>query len=490
MLNTLRYLLFPVLHVLGPVLIGYSSTMLLIFFLSLIKADGAHTAFIWGFAATFFSGLVIWISTKKYKRELTARHGFLLVTITWMLVPLFAVIPILNELPHYTLIQAYFETMSCLTTTGSTMMTGLDDLPVSINAWRCFLSWMGGMGLIVLSVAILPLLGVGGAQIIKAELSGPLKEQRLTPRIADTAKALYLIYIGISVACAISYHLAGMSWEDAIMHMMTTVSLSGIGTHDSSFQFFDTPEIDAVAVVFMLVCGCNFSLHFAAWRSRNILRYLKDPECLSWFGLTTLMTIVISFILYSSGYYQNIPETVRYTAFTVVSVASTTGYSTADYSTWPLGIPFIMMFSAAFASCAGSTGGGLKMIRILILIKQVKSEFTKLLYPSSVNHVTLGGKAIDEKVSFAVLAYVLVWFITIFIGMTSLLFTGLPLIDAFSASIASITNLGPGLGSIGPSGNYSNFTEPQLAVATFLMLVGRLEIFTVFILFTRNFWKA
>lgn len=490
MINTLRYLLLPVLHVLGPVLMGYSSTMLLVLLLSLAKADGAHTAFVLGFAATFSSGLVIWLSTKKYKRELTARHGFLLVTLTWMLVPLFAVIPILTEMPHYTLVRAYFETMSCLTTTGATMMTGLDDLPVSINAWRCLLSWIGGMGLIVLSVAILPLLGVGGAQIIKAETSGPLKEQRLTPRIADTAKALYLIYIGISIACAISYHLAGMSWEDAVMHMMTTVSLSGIAAHDASFQFFNSPEIDAVAVAFMLICGCNFSLHFAAWHGRNIFKYFKDPECLSWIGLTTAMTIAASFILYRYDVYQSIPETIRYAAFTIVSVASTTGYSTADYSLWPLGIPFVMMFSAAFASCAGSTGGGLKMLRILILIKQVRSEFTKLLYPNSVNHVTLAGKPIDAKVSSAVLSYVLVWFVSVFIGMTILLFTGLPLIDAFSASIASITNLGPGLGSIGPAGNYSNFTEFQLAVSTFLMLVGRLEIFTVFVLFTKNFWKV
>ena len=328
MFNTIRYLLLPVLNASGPVFIWLAAALLIPFTLSVSKQDGAADSFLTCFLITLATGVVLMLLTRRWRRELTSRHGFLLVTLIWTSVPLFGTIPFIIERPDMSFAQLYFEMMSCLTTTGATVFTGLDKLPVSLNGWRCFLSWIGGMGLIVLSVAILPLLGVGGSQIIKAETTGPLTEHRLTPRIADTAKALYIIYLGVSVACAISYHLAGMEWEDAIMHMMTTVSLSGIGTHDASFAYFNSPAVDAVAIVFMLISGFNFSLHFMVWRRRNFLIYLQDAEAKAWIATAALMSALTIIVLADAHVYETSAETVRHALFSVVSVITTTGYAT------------------------------------------------------------------------------------------------------------------------------------------------------------------
>ena len=490
MLNTLKYLILPVLNASGPVFIWLASALLIPLWLSISKNDGAQESFMVCVAVTFTVGVFLSLATRPWKRELTARHGFLLVTLIWTSVPLFSTIPFLLETPRYSFSQIYFEMMSCLTTTGATMMTGLDTIPISLNGWRCFLSWIGGMGLIVLSVAILPLLGVGGSQIFKAETTGPLKENRLTPRIADTAKALYLIYLAVSIACAVSYHLAGMNWADAIMHMMTTVSLSGIAAHDASYNFWNSPTIDAVAIIFMIISGFNFSLHFAAWHKRDITAYFRDVEARGWIlSLCTLTTVAI-IILSLHGVYDNWGDTIRYTLFSVVSVATTTGYSTADYSTWPLGLPLFMIMASAYATCAGSTGGGVKMIRLIIVYRLLKREITSLLYPKAVVPVTINKNTIGNKVAFAVLVYLMVWMMTYILGVSCLLLLNVGPIEALSGSWAMLANLGPALGSIGPSGNYSALTDSQLWCCSFLMLTGRLELFTVFALFSRVFWKV
>lgn len=490
MIKTLSYLILPVLNASGPVLIWLASALLLPLWLSIYKEDGAHTSFMICTAVTFAVGLFLSITTRPWRRELTARHGFLLVTLIWTAVPLFSTIPFLLETPQYTFSQIYFEMMSCLTTTGATIMTGLDTLPISLNGWRCFLSWIGGMGLIVLSVAILPLLGVGGSQIFKAETTGPLKETRLTPRIADTAKALYLIYLGVSIACAVSYHLAGMNWADAIMHMMTTVSLSGIAAHDASYNFWNSPAVDAVAVVFMIISGFSFSLHFAAWHKRDITAYFRDVEAMGWLKTVFVLSIATIGILAYNGVYDNWTDTIRFALFSVVSAATTTGYSTADYSTWPLGLPIFMVMSSAYATCAGSTGGGVKMIRLIIVFRLLKREITSLLYPKAVVPVTVNKNVIGNKVAFAVLVYMMVWIMTYILGVACLLLLNLPTTEALSGSWAMLANLGPGLGAVGPAGNYSTLTDPQLWCCSFLMLTGRLELFTVFALFSRIFWRV
>lgn len=488
--NALRYLLLPVLHALGPVLVGYGLTMLIPYLVSVAQADGADAAFLTAFAVTTGTGALLTLATRGYSQELTARHGFLLVTLTWTAVPLFATIPLLLELPQYTFSAAYFEMMSCLTTTGATMMTGLDDLPLSINGLRCFLSWLGGMGLIVLSVAILPLLGVGGAQILKAETSGPLKESKLTPRIADTAQALYIIYFGISVVLTVAFHFAGMSWDDAVLHMMTTVSLSGIGAHDSSFAYFESNAVDLVTVVFMIVCGCNFSLHFAAWHKRDLRLYWRDPEVLGWVGVVSVLTLFTTLLLIDIGYYEDDFTAFVKAAFAVVSVASTTGFASDDYALWPTIIPLVMLLSSIFATCAGSTGGGIKMIRLLILIKQTKREFLLLLHPKASFPLTVGETRLNDQVASAVLAYLLLWVISVGAGVLLLVFSGMPMLESFSATIACINNLGQAMGALGPAGNYAGLTTLQFWICTFLMLIGRLELFTVFILFTKGFWRG
>lgn len=490
MLSTFRRLLFPVLHALGPVLIAFAGLMLVPAVYSWTERDGALGDFLTGAGVTAAAGLALTLLFLPFRRELTARHGFLLVTLSWTLIAAFAALPLSLHMPEESLARLYFESMSCLTTTGGTALTDLDRLPYSINGWRCFLSWLGGMGLIVMSVAILPLLGVGGAQVMQAETSGPLKETRLTPRIAQTARSLYVIYFSISFACAVAYHLAGLHWRDAIFHMMTTVSLSGISSHDASFAFFDSLPADCVAAFFMLVCGVSFSLHFVAWRRRDPLAYLRDPETIAWTGLLAALTALCTATLFATGSAPSLSEAFAAAFFAVASTASTTGYTHADWSAWPLGLPVLMMVSSCFATCAGSTGGGLKMIRALILLRQAGREFTHLLYPNAVTPITIGSTPISNKISFAVLAYALIWILTVVAGGAVLMLTGLAPLEACSASFASVTNLGPGLGAVGPAGSYRELAEIQLAILTFLMLAGRLELFTVFVLFTRAFWKA
>lgn len=489
MLNTLRNLLFPVLHALGPVLIAFAGLMLVPVIYSWTEQDGALEDFLLSAGITFGFGLLLTLLFLPFRRELSARHGFLLVTLSWALIGAFAAIPLFLNLQGETLPRVYFESMSCLTTTGGTVLSGLDELPRSINGWRCFLSWLGGMGLIVMSVAILPLLGVGGAQIMKAETSGPLKETRLTPRIAETARSLYAIYFGISFACACAYHLAGMSWRDAIFHMMTTVSLSGISSHDDSFAYFHSAPIEVVATLFMLICGISFSLHFIAWRRRDLKLYFNDPEVIAWISLVLSLIGLSTFVLYTQNLCPSLLDALRNAAFSVMSVASTTGYTGSDWSAWPLGLPLVLMLASAVATCAGSTGGGLKMLRALVLLRQAQREFLHLLYPNAVTPLTIGTTPISNSIAFAVLSYTLIWIITVIVGAVVLLLTGLPPLEACSAAFSSVVNLGPALGSVGPTGNFGNLEGTQLGILTFLMLAGRLELFTVFVLFTRTFWR-
>ena len=449
-----RYLLFPVLNALGSVLAAFAALMLVPALYSWAEGDGAVWDFLYSVGITFAAGTILFFTCLPFRRELTARHGFLLVTLSWTLTSAFATIPLLLNRPQYNFSELYFETVSCITTTGSTVITGLDSLPPSINGWRCFLSWVGGMGLIVFSVAILPLLGIGGAQLMKAETSGPMKETRLTPRVAETARALYIIYLGISAICVIAYHLAGMNWRDAVMHMMTTVSLSGIATHDASFAFFKSAEVETVAIFFMLICSLNFALHFVAWRRKSLLAYWRSTEARCCLAAFLMLAAGTAFALYYTGAYPEPLEAFR-TAFFAVA----------------------------------STGGGLKMLRVAIIFSQLRHEFTRLLYPNAVTPVTIDAAEIPNKIVFSVLSYAFIWLLSALTGVLLLLGSGMSPLESFSAAVASITNLGPGLGSVGPAGNYQALSDLQLNILSSLMLIGRLELFTVFVLFSRAFWK-
>lgn len=488
-MHALAYSLFPILNVLSLVVMLFAVTMLVPLGVALIGGDKALIAYDNAFLITFASGATMWFVTRRFKRELLPRDGFLLVSLVWTTLPAFATLPLLLHLPGLSFTDAYFETMSGLTTTGATVLTGLDSLPLSINVWRHLLVWIGGMGVIVLAVAILPLLGVGGSQIYKAETAGPLKEHKLTPRIAETAKGLYLIYVAISLVCMVSYRTAGMNWPDAFMHMCSTMGLGGFSSHDASFGYWNSPAIEYTAVVFMLLAGFNFSMHFLAWRRRSLAVYWRDPEAKAYVAVVLAAAFAIAAFLWWREQYPDFATSFRYALFNTVSIATTTGYASTDYNQWPILAPVLMLFLCGFATCAGSTGGGIKMIRAIILVKQALREFVRILHPRVINPVHLGGQVIENHVIFAVLAFMLIYGGSIIFFTFLMLLSGLDVITAFSAVVASLNNTGPGLNQVGPASNFSVLDDFETWVCTFAMLLGRLELMSVLVLLTPAFWR-
>jgi trk system potassium uptake protein TrkH len=481
--------ILPVINLLGYVVLIFASTMIIPLAFAYFAGEPAEKDYDLALVITASIGGVLILATRRFRRELQPRDGFLLVTLGWTILPACATLPLLFHLPGVTFTDAYFEAMSGLTTTGATVFTGIDQLPLSINIWRHLLVWMGGMGILVLAVAILPLLGVGGAQVFKAETAGPFKETKLTPRIADTAKALYSIYFGISLLCFLSYRWAGMSWTDAFMHMCSTMGLGGFSSHDASFGYWNSPLIEGVAVIFMLLAGFNFSLHFLAWRRRSLRAYWTDPEARAYVLTVVAACIGIAVFLYWRDVYADFWTALRFSTFNVVSIATTTGFASTDFNQWPIFAPIFMLFLSGFVTCAGSTGGGIKMIRGLILLKQARREFTRILHPRAVNPVIVGEQVIENKVIFAVLAFMLIYGASIIWLTFLLLLSGLDAFTAFTAIVACINNTGPGLNQVGPASNYAVLTDFETWVCTFAMLIGRLELFSVLVLFTPDFWR-
>lgn len=457
--------------------------------ISAAYGDGALWAFVTAMVLNFGCGCIIWLATRRYKQEILARDSMLLVTLTWAGAALFATVPLLLTAPTMSFTDAYFETMSGLTTTGSTVMSNLDRLAPSLNVWRGLLQWLGGMGIIVLVVAILPVLGVGGRQVFKAETPGPMKDTQLTPRIAETAKGLWMIYVGLSLLCLLAYKLAGMSWFDALVHAFTTMSTGGFSSHDANFGFFDSPLLETIAIVFMTIGAINFGTHFMVLRGRTLKPYRRDPE-IAW-SLFALFAscAAIGVYLYAVGVYPDLATALRHASFSVVSVATTTGFATEDYNLWPVFAPLWMLFLAAFASCSGSTGGGIKMIRALILYKQVYREFVRLLHPTAAMPMKIEGTPIENKVVFAVLAFLFIYIVCIVSFTLILAASGLDIVTGLSAVIACLNNIGPGLGGVGPATTFARLNDFQLWVLAAAMLIGRLELFTVLILFTPVFWR-
>ncbi|WP_372742971.1 TrkH family potassium uptake protein, partial [Neptunomonas sp.] len=368
----------------------------------------------------------------------------------------------------------------------ATVMTGIDIMPKSILYYRQQLQWLGGMGIIVLAVAILPMLGIGGMQLYRAETPGPVKDNKLTPRITETAKALWYIYLSLTVACALGYWAAGMTLFDAIGHSFSTVAIGGFSTHDASMGYFDSATIEAICTFFMVVSAVNFSLHFFAWRQKSILHYFQDPEFQFYVGILATVSMITMFALIGTETYAPV-ESMRKSIFMVVSIATTTGFSTADFAHWPAMLPF-MLFVAAFAGgCAGSTGGGMKVIRVLLILKQGHREIMRLVHPNAVIPVKLGNKPISDRVLQAVWGFFSVYLIVFIIMLIALLGTGLDQVTAWSAVGAALNNLGPGLGDVAV--NYGNLNETAKWILCFAMLLGRLEVFTLLVLFTPAFWK-
>ena len=481
--------LLAVAALVGRMVLLFALLLLVPLGFSLIQQDNAERAFITATVVTAVCGVLLSLLTRRFRRELQPRDGFLLVGMTWAVLPLFGALPLWLALPGLSVTDAYFEAASAFTATGATVLSGLDTMPMSVNVWRCFMMWVGGLGIIVLAVAILPLLGVGGSQLFKAEVAGPMKDQKLTPRIADTARVIWGAYLLISVACFLAYRAAGMGWADAFMHMSSTVSLGGFSSYDASLGHFDSPLIEAVAIVFMLLSGVPLLLYFVIWRSRSVAVLWRNLEVRSFYLVLAGSTLLITTYLVANDAFASPWEALRHAAFHVVSIATTTGYASYDYAQWPLFAPLLMILLGCFATCAGSTGGGIKMVRLLLMLKQARRELVRIVHPSVVNPVVLGGQAVSDRVMQSVIAYMMVYGGSLVVLTMLLLFSGLDVVTSFTAVVACINNIGPGLGEVGPAVNYSGLSGFQTWVCTFAMLLGRLELLSVVVLFTPAFWR-
>jgi trk system potassium uptake protein TrkH len=478
-----------VAHVLGLVLAIFGVAYVLPVGCSIITGDGLWLQFVVAAVINSGVGLAIALVTLKFRRELKPRDGFLLVTLVWVLMSASATIPLLLALPNLTFTRAFFETMSGLTTTGSTVLTNLDGLPRSLIFWRASLQWFGGLGIIVMALAVLPLLGVGGMQLYKAEAPGPIKDEKLAPRITETAKSLWLVYATLTAVGIISLRICGMSWFDAICHSFSVVGLGGFSTHDDNIAHFKSPAIEFVLIVLMFVASLNFARHFIALRRLSLQTYTRDPEFKAIFAILLASVIVIAGLLTWHGVYPGFMTSLRHSAFNVVSMATTTGFVTQDYSTWPVFAPIWMLFLSCIVCSTGSTGGGIKMFRTLLLARQAGRELKLLVHPSAMAPVRIGGRVIPDRVADAVLGFIFLYFMTVALLTFALLMSGLDFDSSFSAIVAAINNTAHGLGTVGPVRNYHSLTVFQTWVCTFAMLLGRLEIFSVIVLFTPAFWR-
>jgi trk system potassium uptake protein TrkH len=483
------YRLLPVSHVLGLMLMIFSLAYLMPMAASLIYADDTLEDFADAMAIALLVGGLLWFATRRHKRELRPRDGFLLVTLAWVLMAAIATVPLMLVIDGLSFTDAFFETMSGLTTTGATVLTGLEKLPPAVNIWRHELNWLGGMGIIVLAVAVLPLLGVGGMQLYKAETPGPMKDSKLTARIADTAKALWLVYFAITVACILSLKAVGMNWLDAICHAFAALSLGGFSTYDASVGQFDSPAIEAVLIVFMMLAGMNFATHYVAWQGRSLRAYWRDAEARAFVALVASSILVCALYLVAVGTYSEFLTALRHVAFNLVSIATDCGFASLDYDKWPVFVPLWMLFLSAVSVCSGSTGGGIKMIRALILAKQGLVELKRLVHPSIVAPVKVGDTTIPQNIANAVLGFIFLYILAVGELTFFLVASGLDFVSSITAIIACINNAGPGLNVVGPAQNFQPLTDFQTWICSFAMLIGRLEVLSVFVLFTPDFWR-
>ncbi|MGD8558028.1 MAG: TrkH family potassium uptake protein [Gammaproteobacteria bacterium] len=480
--------LASILRIIGLLLMIFSVAMLPPALVGVIYGDGSIFPFITAFAVIMMTGVVAWLPVRKQRKDLRLRDGFLIVVVFWLVLGVCGALPLyFSASPMLTLTDAVFESLSGLTTTGATVITGIDNLPHSILFYRQQLQWMGGMGIIVLAVAILPMLGIGGMQLYRAETPGPMKDNKLTPRITETAKALWFIYLGLTIACAVGYWLAGMNAFDAIAHSFSTVAIGGFSTHDASMGYFNSALIEVVAVIFMFLAGINFSLHFLSWRALTIRPYLKDPEVQTYFVVLAITAAITIMYLYISGTFENIGSAVHHGIFQAVSIGTTSGFTTAEYYAWPGFLPVLLLFTSFIGGCAGSTAGGLKVIRFLLLFRQGLREIKRLIHPSALMPVKIGNKPLPERVINAVWGFFSLYVASFAILMLMVMATGVDQITAFSAVAACMNNLGPGLGDVGA--HYGDINSTTKWILCFAMMLGRLEIFTLLVLFSPDFWR-
>ena len=482
----------PVLRVLCGLLLLFSACLAVPLAASLLMHEPLWLDYALPALVGMVLGAVGFYRLRRCRQELQPRDGVLLVGAVWGLLPLLGSVPIWLVTRQVgqplSFAQAYFEAVSGLTTTGATVLAGLEYLPLSLNIWRCFMQWLGGMGILILAVAVLPMLGVGGSQVFKSEVAGPLKDTKLTPRITQTAKGLWSVYLGLSVLCFCAYWAGGMPPVDALLHCFTTVSLGGLSSYDNSFGHFNSPVLEGIAIAIMLVASCNFALYFVALRRRSLAGFWREAEVRATLATLLIGGLVISLFLWWRNVYE-LGDAVRFGMFNTISLATTTGYATTDYLRWPTFAPLAMLLLSSVASSAGSTGGGIKMIRALILVQQARRELTRLVHPRVVNPVRLGQSPVDNKIIFSVLAFILFYIMAILVLSLALVITDMDLVTAFSAVLASINCAGPALGSVGPASNFGGLSDFQLCVCSLGMLLGRLEILSLMVLLLPSFWR-
>ena len=449
--------------------------------ISLIFDDGATELFIYTLLGVGLIGLVGLLATRKVDNELSQKDGFVIIVLFWVVLCFAGSIPF--YLSGMNAIDSIFESMSGITTTGATVVSNLDTLPESLLFYRQLLQWMGGMGLIVLAIAVMPLLGIGGGQIYKTEIPGAMGEQKLTPRIKETAQVLWLIYLGLTVLCAILYYLGGMGSFDAVSHAMSTVAIGGFSTHNDSIGHFNSIAIETICIAFMLLSAFSFTLHYFAVFKKKPLKYFYDPEIRFFMSILAIIFIICAMISNISNYGPNLREL----AFHSVSMLTTTGFSISNSSEWPFSISFILLIGAFIGACAGSVGGGVKSWRVLIMINHAHKNLMRIIHPNSVISLKIGTKNVNDEVATSVWGFFSIYIISFIILLLFVLITGVDFESAFSAVGACLNNLGPGLGIV--SENYANINSASKGILAFAMLLGRLEIFTLLVILTPMFWS-
>ncbi|PSJ40101.1 potassium transporter [Zobellella endophytica] len=480
-----------IIRIVGILVALFSVTMLAPAAVAYIYRDGGGLEFFSAFVICLILGLALWFPNRTHNKELRAKEGFLIVVLFWTVLGSVGAIPfMLSATPNMSVAEAFFESFSGLTTTGATVISGLEALPKAILFYRQMLQWLGGMGIIVLAVAILPILGIGGMQLFRAEIPGPVKDNKVAPRIAETAKALWYIYLVLTITCALLLWLAGMNLFDAICHSFSTVAIGGFSTYDASVGHFNSPMINLIIVVFLMIAGVNFSLHFAAFANRRmrVSVYRMDPEVKAFIGVQLVLTLICMSVLMAHRVYSDPWQALDQSLFQAVSISTTAGFSTTGFAEWPLFLPVLLMFASCIGGCAGSTGGGIKVVRIMLLNLQGMRELKRLIHPRAVYRIKLGNKALADRVVEAVWGFFAAYALVFVICMLALLATGMDELTAFTAVVATLNNLGPGLGDV--AANFGTTTDGAKWIMILAMLFGRLEIFTLLVLFTPAFWRS
>ena len=475
-----------VIRILGLLLMLFSLAIIPPIIVSLIFQDNQTWSFFYSGILIFVSGLLLWLPAAQARTDLKLRDGFIIVVLFWFVLSSFASLPmILSDSLEVSITNAIFESVSGLTTTGATILNGIDALPESILFYRQYLQWLGGLGIIVLAVAVLPMLGVGGMQLYKAEVAGPIKN-KITPRITETAKWLWIVYLTMTILCGLGYYFAGMTIFDSICHSFSTIAIGGFSTHDASFGFYDNQWIELVAIIFMLAAGLNFSLHYLAFKNKSIQAYKDDNESFSFIFITIFISILTILYIYQLTSEMNTRELIRNT-FYAVSISTTTGFTNANYFNYVGFLPILLILFSFVGGCAGSTAGGMKVIRVILLLKQGYRELIRLIHPNSKIKVKVGNSAINERTLETIWGFFAIYVFVFFTVMLLLMLSGLDFLTSFSAVAATINNLGPGQGEV--INNYSNLTDVNKWILSFSMIVGRLEIFTLLVIFTPDFWR-